>query len=115
MLVLALIGLGAYAAASFRRAVRSDGSARLVAEAERIVSFRNPGSHWARPAFATLVAWVGIMATLTPVDPTMAVWIGGVVIATGTAAVVRSIPNPFEIDDEQFERELRELLDQHSA
>ena len=115
MLVLVLICLATYAIISFRRALQpTDASARVLAEAERITGFRRPRVRWVRPTLATAAAWAGIMVTLTPVDPTMAVWIGGAIVAVGTAAVIRSVPNPIKIDDDEFERELRDLLDQYS-
>ncbi len=117
MLVLVLIALATYAVFSFRRAITpvdDSPAGRALADAERIVGTRSASSRWIRPALATVIAWAGIMATLTPIDPTMAVWIGGGIIAVGTWAVIASIPNPTKIDDAEFDRELRNLLDQYS-
>ena len=117
MLVLVLIGIATYAVISFRRAIAlvdDSPGGRALAEAERIVGVRSATSRWIRPALATLIAWAGIMATLTPVNPAMAVWIGGLIIAVGCWAVIASIPNPIKIDDAEFDRELRDLLDQYS-
>jgi hypothetical protein len=117
MLVLVLIALATYAVFSFRRAIApvdDSPGARALADAERIVGVRSASSRWIRPALAPVIAWAGIMATLTPVDPSMAVWIGGLIIAVGTWAVIASIPNPAKIDDAEFDRELRNLLDQYS-
>lgn len=117
MLVLVLIGLATYAVVSFRRAIgpadESPGG-RALADAQRIIGSRDPSPRWVRPALATVIAWAGIMATLTPIDPSMAVWIGGLIVAVGTWAVIATIPNPTRIDDAQFDRELRDLLDQYS-
>jgi hypothetical protein len=116
MLVLVLICLATYAALSFRRAIRSGeaSSTALVAEAERITGYRPPKTRWVRPAVATVLAWAGIMVTLTPVSPTLAVWVGGAIVGVGVLAVVNTVPNPTKIDDAEFDRELRELLDQYS-
>ena len=117
MLVLVLICLAAYAVMSFRRAiaVHDTPSARVLAEAKRIANSRSPRRRWLRPALATALAWAGIMVTLTPVNPTLAVWIGGAVVMLGAVAVMATLPNPMRIDDAEFEQELRDLLDQYSS
>jgi hypothetical protein len=115
--LLVLICLAAYAVMSFRRAiaVHDTPSTRVLAEARRIANSGSPRRRWLRPTVATVLGWSGIMVTLTPVNPTMAVWIGGGVVMLGTAAIVASVPNPMKIDDAEFERELRDLLDQYSS
>lgn len=117
MLLLVLICLAAYAVMSFRRAIapHDTPSTRVLAEARRIANSHSPRRRWLRPAIATLLAWTGIMVTLTPVNPSLAVWIGGGVVMLGAVAVVATVPNPMKIDDAEFERELRDLLDQYSS
>jgi hypothetical protein len=116
MLVLVLIGIATYAVISFRRAIAPVDDSRGPCARRSGAHHRCPRRHlrWIRPALATVIAWAGIMATLTPVNPTMAVWIGGLIVAVGCWAVIANIPNPMKIDDAEFDRELRDLLDNYS-
>ncbi len=108
-----MMGLLWYGMRMFRRSVqpiiRADHD--VVAEAERLTGVRSSRYGWARPVIATSVAWAGLMATLTPVDPTLAVWVGGVVVALGACATALAIPDPTKIDDADFDAALRNLLD----
>ncbi len=111
-----MIGLLWYGMRMFRRSVtpiiRADHD--IVAEAERLTGVRSNRYGWARPVLATSVAWAGLMATLTPVNPTLAVWVGGIVVALGAFATALALPDPTKIDDADFDAALRDLLDQSS-
>jgi hypothetical protein len=119
MLLFALICLAIYAMVTFRKAIApvdaQDGSQSTEGLSKKgRSSMRRADSQWIRPMLATVLAWSGITLTLTPVNPTMAVWVGGAVVAVGTAAILKSVHDPYRIDDAQFDRELRELLEQNS-
>lgn len=114
MLLFSLICLATYAVVTFRKAIAPVNEPEGGVPMKGRSSMRRAESQWVRPMVATVLAWSGITLTLTPVEPTMAVWVGGAVVAVGTAAVLKSIHNPYRIDDAQFDRELRELLEQNS-
>lgn len=111
-----MMGLLWYGVRMFRRSVQPiiNPDHDIVAEAERLTGARSNRYGWARPMIATIVAWAALMATLTPVDPTLAVWVGGVVVALGALATALALPDPTKIDDADFDEALRNLLDQYS-
>lgn len=113
---LILMGLLWYGIRTFQRSVRPMISADhdVVAEAERLTGIRRARHRWVRPVLATTIAWGGLMATLTPVNPTLAVWVGGAVVMLGAVATALSVPDPTQIDDAEFDEALRNLLDQYS-
>ena len=113
---LILMGLLWYGIRVFRSSVRPviDIDHDIVAEAERLTGIRSSRHRWVKPAAATILAWGGLMATLTPVSPTLAVWVGGAVVALGTLATALAIPDPTKIDDADLDEALRNLLDNYS-
>ena len=113
---LFLFGLATFALMSFRRAIGTTVSnpRDIVAEAERLTGYTPPSRRWIRPTAASLVTWIATMVILTPVNPALAVWVGGVVVLGGALAVYLSMPNPLKIDAVEFDRELQDLLDQYS-
>jgi hypothetical protein len=113
---LILVGLIWFGVHSFRKALPEsiDTGHDVVAEAERLTGYRSHPRRWIRPVVATTIAWASLMATLTPIDPTLAVWVGGAVVMLGSLATGLSIGDPLKLDDATFDAELRNLLDQYS-
>jgi hypothetical protein len=117
MLYVILVVASLYAYRLFRRGIgeSSDQAVkRIVDEAERLTGYVTPRRRWLKPALATVLCWVGLMATLTPVSPSLAIWVGGAVIALGAMAVAKALPDPIRIDPDDLDRELIDLLEQHS-
>lgn len=85
----------------------------VVGEAERLLE-GTVRHAWIRPVASTAITWAAVSALLTPIDIGLAIWVGGAVIAVGAMATFRSCPDPTRIDDEAFDRELRNLFEQHS-
>jgi hypothetical protein len=111
---IVLCGLAIYAFNSFRRAIGESPEAaarRVIAQAEALTGYTHPHKRWIRPAVATIACWVGIMVTMTPAGPAIAVWVGGAVIAVGAAAVFFTLPDPTRVDPDQLDLELRALLE----
>ena len=111
---LILMGMVWYGIRLFRRSVRPviDADHDVVAEAERVLEGR-PGRAWLRPVVATTTTWVLVSALLTPVDISLAIWVGGAIITVGALATVWSIPDPTKIDDAAFDLELQNLFEQY--
>lgn len=85
---------------------------RLVASVERMLGHRADRVHWGRIAVATVAAWSVAVTMLVGVSPSLAVWVGGAVVAAGAVVLVKVWGNPYRLDDHEFDRRLRELLDQ---
>jgi len=118
MMMFVILALGSVLAyRMFRRGLgetTDQAARRLVVEAERLTGYVRPRRRWLRPGVATLLCWAGIMTTLTPVSPELAIWVGGAVIAVGALAVAKVLPDPVNIDPDDLDRELMELLEQQS-
>jgi peptidoglycan/LPS O-acetylase OafA/YrhL len=116
MLWVLLIAGSVYTYITLRRALGESperAADRVLAEAERLTGAAPRGSRrWLRPVIATVLCWIGVTATLGAVAPAAAVWVGGLVVVVGAAGVIASSPDPTKIDDDEFERELRALLEQ---
>ncbi len=112
---LILTGMVWYGLHVFRKSMQPLISADhdVVGEAERLLQGR-PGRLWLRPVVATAITWALISLVLTPVSITLAIWVGGIVIAGGAAATIRAIPDPTRIDDAAFDLELKNLFEQYS-
>jgi hypothetical protein len=113
---LILAGMVSYSVHVFRKSVRPviNADHDVVGEAERLLRSGTPNRLWVRTVLATVITWGLISAVLTPVSVTLAIWVGGLVIAGGAAATIRAIPDPTKIDDAEFDLELRNMLDQYS-
>jgi uncharacterized membrane protein len=85
---------------------------RLVASVERALGHRPDRTHWGRIAVATFVGWCLAEMALVGVAPTLAVWVGGAVVTVGAVALVKVWGDPYRLDDHEFDRRLREMLDQ---
>lgn len=112
---LILMGVFGFGMVLLRTSVPSTISADhdVVGEAERLLGVSR-GRDWLRPVVATTITWAAVSALLTPVSISLAIWVGGAVIAVGTLATIRAIPDPTKIDDATFELELQNLFEQHS-
>jgi hypothetical protein len=114
MTVVIMIAAVACAYRVFRRAMGESidqATRRIVRDAEKLAGYRRPALRWVRPALATAVAWAAMSFVLTPVHPTIAVWVGGAMVFVGTAAVVRAVPGPGRIHPDDLDRALIELLE----
>jgi len=114
MFVFVLLAGIAFALHAFRKALGETpehAARRLVRDAERLTGYRPTGTRWLRPALATAIAWAAMTTVLTPVDPTLAVWVGGAMVFTGTSAVIRTLPAPPHPHLDDLDRELLDLLD----
>ena len=98
----------------FRRSVRPGINADhdVVAEAERALEGRASRA-WLRPVVATTITWGLVSALLTPVDVSLAIWVGGAIITVGALATIWSIPDPTKIDDAAFDLEVQNLFEQY--
>jgi len=115
MYLVILLVAAVYAYRVFRKVLgetTDQGVRRILDEAERLTGYRKPNRRWIRPAIATVLAWSAVTALLTPVDPTMAVYVGGAMVFAGVAAVIRSVPDPTRIHPDDLDRALIELLEQ---
>ena len=82
----------------------------VVAEAERVVGLRSRSRRWVKPTVLTVGTWFGVNLIAAASAPALGVWLGGLVVAVGAAAIMRAYPG--RIDPEEFDRALQELLDQ---
>lgn len=85
---------------------------RLVRSVERALGHRPNRPSWVRIVSATIAAWAAVTVGVSAVSPAAAVWVGGLVVAVGAAALVHSRRESWTMDDHEFDRRLRELLDQ---
>jgi hypothetical protein len=85
---------------------------RLVRSVERALGHHQPNRSWGRVVSLTAACWAATVLGVTWASPALAVWAGGVVVAIGAAALVKGWADPYRLDDQEFDRRLRELLDQ---
>ncbi len=85
---------------------------RLVRSVERALGHRDRIGSWGRVISLTVACWVATVLGVSLASPAMAVWAGGVVVAAGAGLIIKRWTDPFRLDDREFDRRLRELLDQ---
>lgn len=86
---------------------------RALARAARAARDRPQARRWLRPVVMTVVGWIVVTAAASPLSPALAVWLGGAVVGVGSAWLIRILTTPPRMDDDAFDRALRELLDQY--
>lgn len=70
---------------------------------------------WVRTLAISAVVWVVVTGLATLHSSTLAIWLGGAVIAGGAVAVYRAIQMPYTFDDDAFDQALRDLLDRSDS
>jgi hypothetical protein len=85
---------------------------RLVRSVERALGHRNLNGSWGRVVSLTVACWVATVLGVSFASPALAVWAGGAVVAIGAGELIRRWADPYRLDDREFDRRLRELLDQ---
>lgn len=85
---------------------------RFVRSIERELGHRPTRPSWVKIGFVTALGWVAATVAFAPISPTVGVWAGGVVVALGGVGLYRSVRVPLRMGDREFDRRLRELLDQ---
>lgn len=77
---------------------------------------RTAPPRWVRTLIVSAGVWVAVTGLTTLLHSSkLAIWLGGVVIAGGAVAVYRAIQMPYKLDDEAFDKALRDLLDRSDS